>query len=236
MKLNEHQKLKEHGNFNIKNESIESDLGENIKLENLKIIKKLNRGTISFFDCKFFNKIEISFDNYKNKDSSYVETLHFKNCIFKEDVLLENKSINFEFIFNNCVFLNNMNLKGTVFENYCDFSRSKFLGKIDLEFTTFDEKTSFKDIVINRNNQFDLRETYINNKLEFLGICSKEINGIKTEGNDFSQIIEEINGIKQEESLIVANRETARIIKDSFEHQNNIIEANKFYALEMKER
>jgi hypothetical protein len=34
----------------------------------------------------------------------------------------------------------------------------------------------------------------------------------------------------------VLNRETARIIKDSFEQQNNIIEANKFYALEMKER
>lgn len=34
----------------------------------------------------------------------------------------------------------------------------------------------------------------------------------------------------------VGNRETARIIKDSFEQQNNIIEANKFYALEMKER
>jgi hypothetical protein len=34
----------------------------------------------------------------------------------------------------------------------------------------------------------------------------------------------------------VLKRETARIIKDSFEQQNNIIEANKFYALEMKER
>ena len=32
------------------------------------------------------------------------------------------------------------------------------------------------------------------------------------------------------------NRETARIIKHSFEKQDNIIEANKFYALEMKER
>lgn len=30
------------------------------------------------------------------------------------------------------------------------------------------------------------------------------------------------------------NRETARIIKNSFEQQNNIIEANKYYALEMK--
>ena len=34
--------------------------------------------------------------------------------------------------------------------------------------------------------------------------------------------------------LEVENRETARIIKNSFEQQNNIIEANKYYALEMK--
>lgn len=34
--------------------------------------------------------------------------------------------------------------------------------------------------------------------------------------------------------LETANRETARIIKNSFEQQNNIIEANKYYALEMK--
>jgi hypothetical protein len=32
------------------------------------------------------------------------------------------------------------------------------------------------------------------------------------------------------------NRETARIIKNSFEQQNNIIEANKYYALEMEKR
>jgi len=34
----------------------------------------------------------------------------------------------------------------------------------------------------------------------------------------------------------VANRETARIIKDFYDKSNNIIEANKFYALEMKKR
>ena len=34
----------------------------------------------------------------------------------------------------------------------------------------------------------------------------------------------------------VKNRETARKIKDTFEKQNNIIEANRFYKLEMKER
>jgi len=34
----------------------------------------------------------------------------------------------------------------------------------------------------------------------------------------------------------VSNRETARIIKHSFEQQDNIIEANKFYALEMQKQ
>ncbi|PWE25513.1 hypothetical protein DGE88_05255, partial [Aliarcobacter skirrowii] len=44
-------------------------------------------------------------------------------------------------------------------------------------------------------------------------------------------------GLKSSKGIVdVANRETARKIKDSFEKQNNIIEANKFYALEMKER
>ncbi|MFY9069996.1 hypothetical protein PZQ95_07500, partial [Aliarcobacter butzleri] len=44
-------------------------------------------------------------------------------------------------------------------------------------------------------------------------------------------------GLKSSKGILdVSNRETARKIKDSFEKQNNIIEANKYYALEMKER
>lgn len=34
----------------------------------------------------------------------------------------------------------------------------------------------------------------------------------------------------------IKNREIVRIIKNIYESQNNIIEVNKFYALEMKER
>ncbi|RXJ79099.1 hypothetical protein CRU95_15255, partial [Arcobacter sp. F2176] len=49
-------------------------------------------------------------------------------------------------------------------------------------------------------------------------------------------IKENYNKFRSSNSISVKNRETARIIKDSFEQQNNIIEANKFYALEMKER
>ena len=43
-------------------------------------------------------------------------------------------------------------------------------------------------------------------------------------------------GLEFENDSGVSNRETARKIKNSFEQQNNIIEANKFYAFEMKKR
>ena len=43
-----------------------------------------------------------------------------------------------------------------------------------------------------------------------------------------------LSDFKNLKSENIANRETARIIKNSFEKQNNIIEANKFYALEME--
>ena len=213
-------------------------LCDKIEIKNLEIIKTMHNGYILFSNCKFTNKIEIAFDNYFDvqKTKLNVETLHFEDCVFEDDVVLTKESIGFEFIFNNCIFLKDLILKKTVFENYCDFSRSKFLGKIDLEFTTFDDKCSFKDVTFNSEYKFDLRETYVNDKIDFLGICSKEISGIKIKSNDFFQIIKEINEIKQEDNLSVSNRETARIIKDSFEQQNNIIEANKFYALEMKER
>jgi len=46
----------------------------------------------------------------------------------------------------------------------------------------------------------------------------------------------DINSNKKNRQMIsVANRETARIIKNFHDKANNIIEANRFYALEMQE-
>ncbi|MDX4060646.1 hypothetical protein Q6A89_08990, partial [Aliarcobacter skirrowii] len=75
---------------------------------------------------------------------------------------------------------------------------------------TFLDRLDFIDVEI--KNKIDLQNSFIPTNSSFFGLKSSK-------------------GI-----VDVANRETARKIKDSFEKQNNIIEANKYYALEMKKR
>lgn len=151
-----------------------------------------------------------------------------------DDVVVYDEYINYELIFENCIFLKDLNLEKTVFETYVDFSRSVFLKNINLKYTTFIELVSFKNVILNESLEFNLEDTFIYKKILFLNI--KSAKKIKKQITEYS--VESINLLinKYEEDLNIKNRETARIIKDSFEQQNNIIEANKFYALEMKER
>ncbi|MEA2017253.1 MAG: hypothetical protein U9N59_02290, partial [Campylobacterota bacterium] len=65
-------------------------------------------------------------------------------------------------------------------------------------------------------NNFNLDNTFFKDEANFLDIKNKDNDKL--------------------ESKNIANRETARIIKHSFEKQDNIIEANRFYALKMKKR
>ncbi|MEA2016887.1 MAG: hypothetical protein U9N59_00445, partial [Campylobacterota bacterium] len=65
-------------------------------------------------------------------------------------------------------------------------------------------------------NNFNLDNTFFKDEANFLDIKNKDNDKL--------------------ESKNIANRETARIIKHSFEKIGNIIEANKFYALEMEKQ
>ncbi|MDN5047085.1 hypothetical protein O8C97_04440 [Aliarcobacter butzleri] len=80
------------------------------------------------------------------------------------------------------------------------------------------------------NNGLQLNNSIVNNRFSLIN------SKIKNKKLDLSNtsLPSNINFLNAE--LEVENRETARIIKDSFEKQNNIIEANKFYALEMEKR
>jgi hypothetical protein len=102
----------------------------------------------------------------------------------------------------------------------------KFHSNISLEYTTFNSIVSFYNNEIKKD--IGLSFTRFKEYADFSFSSFKNINLITTifdRGCSFLYC-----------DVKVENRETARIIKDSFEQQNNIIEANKFYALEMKER
>ena len=97
----------------------------------------------------------------------------------------------------------------TDFEGITVFSKAIFKCNINFKYTKFLSNSIFRETEF--REELDLKDAIINEKTNFFEI-NKKID------------------------MKVSNRETARIIKDSFEKQNNIIEANRFYALEMEER
>ena len=186
---------------------------------------------LKFKECKFFANVKI-------ERMDIEKGITFEKCIFNKSLILKNitfkegskvkikeckKIVNASFEnttfedladFYNSTFETKTNFERTTFKNISVFSNVIFKDDIDFRFTTFEKLAQFKETIFEK--KLNLEDTIIKDKINFLK--TKTINN---------------ENLKPEN---IANRETARIIKDSFEQQNNIIEANKFYALEMKER
>lgn len=172
------------------------------------------------------------------------EKLIFDDCIFNGDISLSNISRELEF--NNCKFeykftISKKKEKITSFIG-CTF-QELILQDVDIKNTIKFEKCEIEQFLL-KNVDFEFIfsfiETKVKNRIELDHVeFSEEAffnESIIHDKLDFTKTIfyKQKNFYKLKTE--VANRETARIIKDSFEQQNNIIEANKFYALEMKER
>ncbi|MGB5794085.1 hypothetical protein [Poseidonibacter sp.] len=219
---------------------------------------------LSFNDC-IFNIIEFKgvtfnnelFANSKENKSFKLEELNFENCILKNrlnllnnnyllkinklyfiNTILENKVIIksceikdlrlIETRFKNfCNFEKNkfvsLSLNETIFEKMVSFQQTKFLTNVDFYYVTFKEHSIFKNTIF--TNELNLENALFEKNSSFLNISAHEREKDYKDKYKGKPI-----------NIKVANRETARIIKDSFEKQNNIIEANKYYAVEMKER
>jgi len=98
------------------------------------------------------------------------------------------------------------------------------LCNVDFKYTKFLGKSIFRDTTI--TGILNLRNSIFDDEANFLDITSKT----RDKDTETKEFIGEVNNIQ------VANRETARVIKNFYDTNNNIIEANKFYALEMEER
>ena len=232
MKIEDIELKRENSLNNISN--IEIDNGElDISIAKLKLLNSAYEEYIKFSTCIFRNKLEMRFDNiasYSSRDSKVI-TFHFYNCIFEKEFVLEYAQLSYELIFNDCIFLEKVDLNNTYLSKYVDFNNCIFSKELIVDYTTFDDNISFKNTIFNYDYKLNLENTYMNGKSEFFNICSKNINLLEKENiHTLKELI-----LKQKKlNLNVSNRETARIIKDSFEQQNNIIEANKFYAIEMQ--
>ncbi|MDN5053783.1 pentapeptide repeat-containing protein [Aliarcobacter butzleri] len=153
--------------------------------------------------------------------------LYFRNCTFYSnfniDLYKNDKLISFE----NCIFKNNLIAKDQIFNKDFVLNSCFIEGEMNIH------KSIFKDIIDFSNSKFsddvDLKHTTFEKIVNF-----RESNFKKELNLEDTIFKSNVNFLELKAKM--KNRETARIIKDSFEKQNNIIESNKFYALEMKER
>ncbi|WP_066167636.1 pentapeptide repeat-containing protein [Aliarcobacter cryaerophilus] len=172
--------------------------------------------------------------------------ISFYQCQFN-NIDLNDVIFNSNILFQNCQF-NNIDLTGTKF-NYLEFnsiteakkiyfSSMKVNGRFELNNCTFDDNvyfgfSEFNDNVVFTKTVFKENINFHCTTFDKLAIF-KNLNFEKKLNLEDTIFKDKTKFLKLEAD--VANRETARIIKDSFEKQNNILEANKYYALEMKER
>ncbi|RXJ99021.1 hypothetical protein CRV02_12565 [Arcobacter sp. CECT 8989] len=186
-----------------------------------------------------FNELEITFkkctflDNACFSRYNFQKRVSFKKCKFEKDLVLSNTILKDEFRFKSCEVLGYFDFNKNRVESLCDFygtkfnqvnfNSVKFKGMTVFSLCQFQDAVNFKytkffDETIFREAKFfsylNLRETSFLEVPSFLDVKSS-------------------NNIKY--SILVRNRETARVIKNSFESLNNIIDSNSFYALEMKE-
>ena len=199
-----------------------------------------------FKDCDFSKKLEfngLSFIEkvFNNEDSHCFNTdgIVIENCIFSEDFKINNIVTNKvkikKSIFNKKMEIKNAEIKdfsfidsnvNGIFDAYKSvFVKAKFYKSIFKDFAAFecvifgDEKkenitdfiyTTFKDFSNFRNTKFK-------------------------SGLNFSSanIKQEPNFLNTNINLVGTDRETLRIIKNSFEKVNNKIESNRFFIYEM---
>ncbi|MBU0631209.1 pentapeptide repeat-containing protein [bacterium] len=198
-----------------------------------------------------FNQIEITFDQCKFLDdanfSQYLltEPLQFNHCEFEGSLFLHSEYKN-RISFLNCqikdlraeniifyekvkikeCMVENINLYNTRFKDLCDFYKTTFTN-VNFNKTNFEDISVFTEVKFNNDVNFQyttFSELVLFRKTEFKKTVDFEDSIFKKEANFLNM------------KAKMANRETARIIKHTFEKQNNIIEANRFYALEMLKR
>ena len=171
------------------------------------------------FDDDYFEEL----NKYKCEyelDDMIIDELEIIDTKFESKLEIKNRSINnfnfknsnvsgifdvFESEFHKAYFFK------SIFKDFAAFEKVKFSNGLEVNKTVF-EYTTFKDFSNFRNTKFP-------------------------SGLDFStaNLKQEPNFLNTDINLNGTDRETLRIVKNSFEKNNNKIEANRFFTYEMRE-
>ncbi|MDN5097597.1 hypothetical protein O8C85_03540 [Aliarcobacter butzleri] len=215
-----------------------------------KELKKLFLKT-PVISAKYKMKLELFWNIFKQKITED-KVQNFDNIIFPTNAEFEIKEFENKILkFNHCKFIDIFyfyflnNVQRVEFDN-CTFYKS-----VEFEYIVFKEDFLFQNCNIHKDAELLFKDINFNGVVSFIKTKVKSkftftqvrFNSIALFNNsEIEDLFFQNTFFRKESNFLdiklskVGSRETARIIKDSFEKQNNIIEANKFYALEMKAR
>ena len=189
-----------------------------------------------------FEKIDLShiqfinYHFYENMNTMF----SFSNCKFYGTTSFMKSTLHKKVYFDNAIFYGYADFKNVTFEHYVNFKVTTFKDEANFWKATFNDDTNFRYATFQGETIF---QHAIFNEVDFS--YSKAKSYIDFSESNFQKInLENSHFVnakflnlqnKQGKHLYkenFSNKESARIIKDHFEKQNNIIEANKYFALE----
>lgn len=203
-----------------------------------------------FNDCKFLKKIDFGCVDFNapifhNTDNIHTEIdeLRLSDCTFQEKFILNNCKIG-SYISEDSVFYSKFEFKDNIVQNF-DANNTNHFKLVDCygtKFTKFRiQKSIYEDFVGLEHCEFGVIE---NNSTEYVAtfMYATFLSFVNFRNTNFHSglDIEHIN-LKESPNFLNtkinpknSNRETFRIIKNSFDKIGNHIEANIFFVFEMK--
>ncbi len=210
-------------------------------------------------NCAFQNSKIHNKNDQKDTNSQFIS---FDNSYFMKDVDFQDSifdgKISFKFVkFKQCAYFD-----GTTFKKYVTFYQSKFFSTVSFENSEFQGETRFTDVIFSDVANFNaihirdfgtFKNIEVDKRIEFNDAMLYEtdfsfaqgrnisfknarlykiiLDNIDFENKNFLELKKYSSDITRTDAI--ATRESARIIKDTFESQHNIIESNKYYRIEM---
>lgn len=202
-----------------------------------------------FADCNFnkclnIERIEYTdrlFNNSMSKQTR-IKQFNIVGCKFIKKFILNNceidkfviKDTEFEskFEFKNNKIQNNFEINNTNYAKLVDTYETEYLGGFEIKKSIFNEFTGFEKCQFGKKDSgnaalflYATFNSFVNfrNTVFHSGLNIENIN-LKESPNFLNTVINPKN----------SNRETFRIIKNSFDETRNVIEGNKYFAEEMK--
>lgn len=180
---------------------------------------------INGIDIDYIEKNKKIMDNYNKDLSNEIKGIFSINSLIIEETKFDEK-----FELKNCI-VKNINFEDSNIKGIFDVYKSSFI-KAKFYKSIFEEFAAFEYVIFG--------DSLIENRTDFIYVTFKDFSNFRDthfkSGLSFSRanLKQEPNFLNTKINAEYTDRETFRIIKNSFDDVGNKLEANKFFAEEMK--